>query len=135
MGCGRSIPVKDVVKPVVPSPKDPVRLGRPQPQVDNIKNFVVVWLDATIGSNTDTQKSKDQQQRLINVVKIFTDPDECRAYINSVKDEKIFFIVSSALGVQFVSTVQDLLQLHSIYNKILLVLTSSAHPMDSLTLF
>lgn len=105
MGCAASVSSADVKKPVspsaVPSTPDLRRLQRPQPQVDNVENFVVVWLDAAIGSNTDTQKSKDQLQQLVNAVKIFTNPDECRTFIESVKEEKIFLIVSDALGEQY----------------------------------
>lgn len=105
MGCAASVSSADVKKPVSPSPvpstSDLRRLQRPQPQVDNVENFVVVWLDAAIGSNTDTQKSKDQLQQLVNAVKIFTNPDECRTFIESVKEEKIFLIVSDALGEQY----------------------------------
>ena len=119
MGCAASVSSADVKKPVspsaVPSTSDLRRLQRPQPQVDNVENFVVVWLDAAIGSNTDTQKSKDQLQQLVNAVKIFTNPDECRTFIESVKEEKIFLIVSDALGEQFVPAVHDMTQLDSIY--------------------
>jgi hypothetical protein len=96
-------------------PPDTSRPRRPQPQVDNVENFVVVWLDASIGSNTDTQQSKDQLQELVNVVNTFTDPEACRNFINGVKDEKIFLIVSGTLGQQFVPTVQEVTQIDSIY--------------------
>jgi len=131
MGCGASKAPVSIQEPTVveepvsrlpvqtpppppPSPDLP-KSTRPQPQVDNVENFVVVWLDASIGSNTDTEKSKDQLQQHINVVKTFTDPEECRTFINGIKDEKIFLIVSGTLGEQFVPTAQEVTQIDSIY--------------------
>jgi hypothetical protein len=126
MGCGatkESISVKKsiVIEEPVSSTPDPTvledlsRPKRPQPQVGNVENFVVVWLDAAIDSNVDTKKSKEQLQKIINVVKTFADLQECHTFINTVKDEKIFLIVSSALGEQFVPIVQDAVQVDSIY--------------------
>jgi hypothetical protein len=99
----------------VQTPDPPPRSTRPQPQVDNVENFVVVWLDVAIGSNKDTQKSKEQLQQIVNTIKTFTDPDECRTFINGVKDEKVFLIVSGNVGEQFIPTIQNASQIDSIY--------------------
>ncbi len=72
MGCGASnssvnisaepvamkTSVSRLPSPIVPPP-DPLRPERPQPQADNVENFIVVSLDTSMGRNTNTQKSKD----------------------------------------------------------------------------
>jgi hypothetical protein len=48
-------------------------------------------------------------------LKLFDDPDDCIAFINSISNEKIILIVSDALGDPVVSRIQDLQQLFAIY--------------------
>jgi hypothetical protein len=102
------------ISPIVP-PTDPPRPEGPHRQVDNVENSVVVWLDASIGDNSNTQKSKDQIRQLVNIVKIYTDPEECHTFINGLKGEKIFLIVSGTLGEQFIGAVQEVTQIDSVY--------------------
>ncbi len=52
---------------------------------------------------------------LVNSLKLFDDPDDCIAFINSISNEKVLLIVSDALGDPVVSRIQDLQQLFAIY--------------------
>jgi hypothetical protein len=52
---------------------------------------------------------------LVNYVKIVDDADDCIAFMNTISNEKIIFVVSDALGDPVVSRIQDLQQLFSIY--------------------
>jgi tetratricopeptide (TPR) repeat protein len=86
-----------------------------QPQVEYIENFVVLWLDQSVGKIKDRQTSKKQLQQIANSVKIFMDPNECHAFMSAIKDEKIFVIVSGLVEEKFVSNIHDSKQLESIY--------------------
>lgn len=88
---------------------------KPQPQVEFVENFVVVWLDQSLGKAKNSQTSKSQLQQMVNSVKIFMDPKECQAFISAIKDEKVFVIVSGVVGEKFVSSIHDKNQLESIY--------------------
>ncbi|UJR19815.1 hypothetical protein I4U23_022948 [Adineta vaga] len=88
---------------------------KPQPQVENVENYVLVWLDQSTGKAKNNEASKKQLKQVINCVKIFTDPKECQTYMSSIKDEKIFLIVSGIVEEDFVSNVHDEEQLESIY--------------------
>lgn len=54
-------------------------------------------------------------RNLVNYIKLFDDSDDCIAFINSISNEKVIFIVSDSLGDPVVSRIQDLQQLFSIY--------------------
>jgi hypothetical protein len=56
-----------------------------------------------------------QFRGLVNYLKIFDDADDCIAFINTISNEKVVFIVSDALGDPVVSRIQDLQQLFAIY--------------------
>ena len=90
-------------------------LEKPKPQVEYVENVVAVWLDYSSGKTKISQTSKNQLQQVINAVKIFTDPQECHAFISTIKDEKIFVILSGTVEEKFVSSIHDEKQLESIY--------------------
>jgi hypothetical protein len=121
MGCGPSNEEPIVIEepasssPIQTLPSDLPKPTRSQPQVGNAENFVIVWLDASIDINTDTKKTKEQLQQIANIIKMFTDPEEYRTFIGSIKDEKIFLIISGTLREQFVPTVQEATQIDSTY--------------------
>ena len=99
-------------------PESPTGLptpSRPQPQVNNVENSVIIWLNTAADASIDEKKGKEQLQQIASVVKITTDPSECLALMDSIKDEKIFFIVSGASGENFIPSIQDRPQIDSIY--------------------
>ena len=57
----------------------------------------------------------NQFRGLVNCIKTFDDADDCIAFINTISNEKVVFIVSDALGDPVVSRIQDLQQLFAIY--------------------
>jgi tetratricopeptide (TPR) repeat protein len=91
------------------------KLEKPQPQVEYLENYVVVWLNYSMGKSRISQTSKSQLQQVVNSVKIFKDPEECHAFISGIKDEKIFVIVSGIVEEKFVSSIHDAKQLELIY--------------------
>ncbi|UJR34675.1 hypothetical protein I4U23_027452 [Adineta vaga] len=107
---------------VIPIPKSAKaklttsELEKPLPQVENIENYVLVWLDQSMGGKGKCdQESKHQLEQVVNSVKIFLDPKECRDFMSKIKDEKIFVIISGAVEEDFISNIHGEKQLESIY--------------------
>ena len=92
-----------------------LKLEKPRPQVEYIENVIVVWLDNSKGKTRDNQSSKSQLQQVVNAVKIFKDPKQCQTFMSTIKDEKIFVIISGSVEEDFVSNIHDAKQLESIY--------------------
>ncbi|CAF1630017.1 unnamed protein product, partial [Adineta ricciae] len=80
-------------------------------QVGNVENYLLVYLDL---SPLDDSIAL-QLRGLINYLKAFDDPDDCVAFINTITNEKVIFIVTDALGDPVVSRIQDLQQIFAIY--------------------
>jgi hypothetical protein len=68
-------------------------------------------LDSSLPDNSILIKFRG----LVNYLKLFDDPDDCIAFINSISNEKVLLIVSDALGDPVVSRIQDLQLLFAIY--------------------
>ncbi|CAF3231407.1 unnamed protein product [Rotaria socialis] len=88
---------------------------KPQPQVEHVENFIIVWLDQSIGHTKHNEQSKTQLQQIVNSVITFTDQKKCHTFMSSIKDEKIFVVVSGKVEENFVSSIHDEKQLESIY--------------------
>jgi hypothetical protein len=68
-----------------------------------------------LDSSSPEESNLIKLRGLVNSLKLFDDPDDCIAFINSISNEKIILIVSDALGDPVVSRIQDLQQLFAIY--------------------
>lgn len=80
-------------------------------QEGNVENYLLVYLDSSSPDDSVAQ----QLRGLINYLKTFDDPDDCVAFINTIVNEKVIFIVTDALGDPVVSRIQDLQQIFAIY--------------------
>ncbi|CAF4070786.1 unnamed protein product [Rotaria sp. Silwood1] len=81
-----------------------------------VQNFLLVWLDTKIDeNNADFKNSFAQLRNVVNTVEVFTDVDQCFEYMESIKDEKIFLIVSGALGEKTVPLIHNMPQLDTIF--------------------
>ena len=80
-------------------------------QTGNVENFLVVYLNAVSPSSSIQRELRGA----VNTVTIFDDTDDCLALINTVVNEHVILIVSDALGDPFVSTIQELDQVFTIY--------------------
>ena len=64
-----------------------------------LQNYLLVWVDATIDeSSSDCQHALQQLRTVVNDVTVFTETDACIRFLESVKDETVFLIVSRALN-------------------------------------
>ena len=80
-------------------------------------NFVLVWLDRNItdAPDDDHVATINQVRSIIDAVNIFNDAYKCIDYLQNIKDEKAFMIVSGSLGQQVVPLIHNLSKLDSIY--------------------
>ncbi|CAF4830426.1 unnamed protein product [Rotaria sp. Silwood1] len=82
---------------------------------ENKESITLIWFDSNIGSNEDTEKTK-QTLRLINDYVIFsTDLEQCITFIESINKEKIFLITSGSKASDILPRVSSLRQIDSIF--------------------
>ncbi|CAF1498297.1 unnamed protein product [Adineta steineri] len=87
-------------------------------QVDvstRLESYILIWLDKR-PSIIDTQPEIQKQLRsVINNFKIFYNLDECRKFIEKIKDEYLIIISNEEWGKQLVSTMDQWPQINTIY--------------------
>jgi tetratricopeptide (TPR) repeat protein len=97
---------------------DPVsRRPRQPPNVRIVQNFHLIWLDGSIDetNSEDCRNSITKVRQVMNTVNTFTDPDECIDYINDIKSENTFLIVSEIFSETVIPIVQNIAEVISIY--------------------
>jgi len=82
-----------------------------------VQNFLLVWLDTNCDelNNPNCHDTITILRHIVNTVHTFTEVDECIQFIGSIKEEKIFMIVSGAFGQTTMPIVHDMPQINSIY--------------------
>ena len=81
-----------------------------------VQNFVLIWLDESINrTNSECRRTFGQFQRFVNDVRIFTNPDQCFDFIETIENEKAFVITSGSLGEKFIPQIDSLSQITAIY--------------------
>ena len=87
------------------------------PFARNVQNFLLIWLDSNIDvlNNEDCSNTITQLRQIVNTVKTFTDVDQCIAFITNIEEEKVFMIISGALGEVIVPRIHNMFQIDSIY--------------------
>ncbi|CAF3149528.1 unnamed protein product [Rotaria socialis] len=112
-GRNRNIPICLADKPVQYERTSSSTNAKP-PRL--VENTVLVWLDGSLDKKTELNNGlMGQFNRVANIIQPFFNPDECFNFINSVKDEKIYFIVSGSLGQQMAPRLENLDQVQHIY--------------------
>ena len=80
-----------------------------------IQNFLCVWLDANLDeSKADFKNSLERLRNVVASIITFQDVKECINFLNEISQEKVFIIVSGALGRQVVPDLEDMPQLQSV---------------------
>ena len=81
-----------------------------------MQNNLLVWLDGTIDEQNDNcQKTIGQFRHVVNTIKPFTDSGRCIHFLESMKDENAFMVVSGALGEQIVPRIHSMSQIDAIF--------------------
>ncbi|CAF2682561.1 unnamed protein product, partial [Rotaria sp. Silwood2] len=88
----------------------------PSPIRQLLQNFLLIWLDADFDESKDYYKKSIQHlQHIVATITTFTDVDQCIDFLNDIENEKVFMIVSDALGQHIIPEVQLCPQLDSVY--------------------
>ena len=81
-----------------------------------VQNFLLIWLDHNIASsNEDSQHKLQKLRSVVNDIHLFTDPDDCIAFLAEMQTEKAFIIVSGFMGEKIVPTLHPMKQVDAIY--------------------
>ncbi|CAF1544450.1 unnamed protein product, partial [Adineta ricciae] len=87
-----------------------------QPRQRMVQNHLLVWVDANIDEKgQDCQNTLTHLRSVVNDVNIYTQPDACVQFLNSIGDEKAFVITSGSLGQHLVPEIHDIPQVNAIY--------------------
>lgn len=80
------------------------------------ENLLLCWLDASSDKVNDANKRTiGNFQRAVNTVQTFTDLERCFAFLQSITDIEIVFVVSGSFGPQIVPRIVDFERIISIY--------------------
>ncbi|UJR09502.1 hypothetical protein I4U23_013740 [Adineta vaga] len=84
--------------------------------VGRLQNILLIWLDSSIDDScADCQNTIKQLRQVITNIYTYTDADQCTQFIQTVNDNKIYLIVSGALGQHVVPCVHAMSQVDSIF--------------------
>ena len=88
----------------------------PRPVRRVLQNFLLVWLDTNFNeSNADFKNSLKYLRQVVASIETFADAKECVEFLDQIKKEKAFLIVSGSLGRQIVPEIESKPQLEAIY--------------------
>lgn len=81
-----------------------------------VESMILVWLDISSEKQTDAnQKTLYQFQRVINLVRTFTDLEKCYEFLYSIRNGTILFVVSGSMGPLILPRIDNFDQIYSIY--------------------
>jgi hypothetical protein len=106
------------IEPVTSSnaPSNDDHTAKSPPCLRVVEIYRLFWLDSNIDeSDSDFKHSLAQLREVVNTIHTFTDADQCVNSLNQIEDEKVFMIVSGALGQSTVPNIHHLSQLDSVY--------------------
>ncbi|CAF1496348.1 unnamed protein product [Adineta steineri] len=76
----------------------------------------IAWLNLTTNeTNSDINNTINQLQHVAGSFKIFNDANECIDFITNVTDQEVSLIICNSRSETFISIIEDIPQLHSIY--------------------
>ena len=81
-----------------------------------VQNYLLVWLDAdATTSNEDSQHTLEQLRTTVNEVNTFSEPEQCLTFLQGIRVEKVFLIVSGSLGRDVVPRIHPMAQVDAIF--------------------
>ena len=90
------------------------KVSQTKPRI--IENFVVVWLDPQVDEfQEDYEQSITKLRRIVNSIKTYNDIDGCLKFLRTIKDERIFVIVSGGFGRQIINHLQSMQTVVTVY--------------------
>ncbi|UJR07652.1 hypothetical protein I4U23_011940 [Adineta vaga] len=80
------------------------------------KDYMVLWLDTNrVFSNEENQEFISRLRSIVDTVKVYNQLDQCIEFLEKIKDEKVFLIMSDCFARQISSLEEQFNQLNSIY--------------------
>jgi tetratricopeptide (TPR) repeat protein len=81
-----------------------------------VQNFLLIWMDVSMDPmNKDCQNTLTQLRSVVQDINVFTQPDECIEFLETVENEKVFIIISGSLGQQLVPDIHNMPHVDAIY--------------------
>jgi tetratricopeptide (TPR) repeat protein len=81
-----------------------------------VRNYLLIWLNDSIDeTKEDYQNALAQLRNIVNDTNVFTNTDQCVDFITDIDDERVFMIISGALGKDLVPKIHDIAQISVIY--------------------
>ncbi|CAF3844263.1 unnamed protein product [Rotaria sordida] len=81
----------------------------------NKEETTLIWCDKNIDIHDDTKKTAELLQQVNDYILICSNLDTCLEYINQIKTEKVFLILSGQSADEMIDKVHDYKQVDSIY--------------------
>ncbi|CAF5123637.1 unnamed protein product, partial [Rotaria magnacalcarata] len=86
-------------------------MGNAPREHGNVEYFILVYLNSTKPDDSIIKPLRG----LVNFLKTFDDIDDCIAFINSISNEKVIFILSDVFSNSILPRIEDLQQIFTIY--------------------
>ncbi|CAF4774063.1 unnamed protein product, partial [Rotaria sp. Silwood2] len=81
-----------------------------------IENYIIIWLNPNLDlSNEENKELISQLRSIVNTTITLTDIDQCIKFLEQIKNEKVFLIISDCFIKQIALLEEEFTQLNSIY--------------------
>ncbi len=82
---------------------------------ENKENVTLIWFDPNTDGKVDQAATMETLRAINDYVLVYTNLDECISYIESVRNEKIFLVISGTWAPCILPSIIDLKQLEIVY--------------------
>ncbi len=83
-------------------------LNSDRSKIENKENITLIWYDPTIDEKVDRTVTMKSLRAINDYILVYTDLDKCIAYIESIKNEKIFLVTSETWALVILPLVINL---------------------------
>jgi len=81
-----------------------------------VEEFSLIWFDLSIQNSTrEFNNAEVELRRIINLIQMFDDFNQCVDYLKQPRSEKLIMIISTSVGHEILSSIHRFPQLQSIY--------------------
>jgi hypothetical protein len=84
-------------------------------KIENKENNTLIWFDPNIDEKVDRVVTMKTLRAINDYVIVYTNMEQCIAYIESVRNEKVFLVTSGTWASLILPSVIDLKQVEGIY--------------------
>jgi hypothetical protein len=91
--------------------------ARSQASVHMVQNALLIWLDSNTDKNNieDCRNTVIQLQRVVNSGNMFSNENQCLAFLMEKKDQNVYMLILGSLGQHIVPQVHGMFQVDSIF--------------------